>query len=257
MDYFPLVNSRAHKLGDDQNQAGILNKQFRETYNTFLKTMLEKEKMSNADWLCYTFYLLLQDRIQEAIKIYERVNPDDFKQSHTLKIQYDYMTAYLDFYTGSETGFQKARTISKNYEDYPVLAWRILFNEILDQLSEFDGVSLLADFEIDQEDEEKKKANYKKSKQMEPSFNATLEGKTISLDYINIPKVEIKYYVIDPEVLFSRTPFVSQGTEDFSFTKPMVAFAYQLDKDLKIFNVPIEKEYETKNMVIEISAVGK
>lgn len=92
---------------------------------------------------------------------------------------------------------------------------------------------------------------------MEPSFSATLEGKTISLDYINIPKVEIKYYVIDPEVLFSRTPFVSQGTEDFSFTKPMVAFAYQLDKDLKIFNVPIEKEYETKNMVIEISAVGK
>jgi len=257
LDYFPLVNSRAHKLGDDQNQAGILNKQFRETYNTFLKTMLEKEKMSNADWLCYTFYLLLQDRIQEAIKIYERVNPDDFKQCHTLKIQYDYMTAYLDFYTGSETGFQKARTISKNYEDYPVLAWRILFNEILDQLSEFDGVSLLADFEIDQEDEEKKKANYKKSKQMEPSFSATLEGKTISLDYINIPKVEIKYYVIDPEVLFSRTPFVSQGTEDFSFTKPMVAFAYQLDKDLKIFNVPIEKEYETKNMVIEISAVGK
>lgn len=33
------------------------------------------------------------------------VNPDEFKHDHTLKIQYDYMTAYLDFYTGSENGF--------------------------------------------------------------------------------------------------------------------------------------------------------
>lgn len=113
------------------------------------------------------------------------------------------MTAYLDFYTGSENGFQKARAISKGYEEYPVLAWRILFTEILDQLAEFDGVATLADFQIDQEDEEKKLQNYKKSKQLEPSFTATLEQKTISIDYINIPKVEIKYYVIDPEVLFS------------------------------------------------------
>jgi len=25
--------------------------------------MVEKEKLSNADYLCYTYYLLLQDRI--------------------------------------------------------------------------------------------------------------------------------------------------------------------------------------------------
>lgn len=37
----------------------------------------------------------------------------------------------------------------------------------------------------------------------------------------------------------------------------MKAFVYELDKDLKVHNVQIDKEYETKNMVIEISAVGK
>ena len=108
--------------------------------------MVEKEKLSNADYLWYTYYLLLQDWIQEAIKIFAQVNPDEFKHDNTLKIQYDYMTAYLDFYTGSENGFQKARAISKVYEEYPVLAWRILFTEILDQLAEFDGVATLADF---------------------------------------------------------------------------------------------------------------
>lgn len=67
--------------------------------------MIEKEKLNNADYLCYTYYLLLQDRIQEAIKIFANINQDEFKHDHTLKIQYDYMTAYLDFYTGSENGF--------------------------------------------------------------------------------------------------------------------------------------------------------
>jgi len=68
------------------------------------------------------------------------------------------MAAYLDFYTGLETGFKKARTISRTYEDYPIIAWRILFSEIIDQLAEFDGVTGELDgFEIDQEDEEKKK----------------------------------------------------------------------------------------------------
>lgn len=37
----------------------------------------------------------------------------------------------------------------------------------------------------------------------------------------------------------------------------MVAFTHVLDKDQKVINIPIDKEYETKNMVIEVSAVGK
>lgn len=88
--------------------------------------------MSSPEWLCYTYYLLLQDKIPEAIKIFERVLPESFADDHTLKIQFDYMTAYLDFYTGSESGFKKAREISASYENYPVLAWRILFTEIMD-----------------------------------------------------------------------------------------------------------------------------
>jgi hypothetical protein len=32
-----------------------------------------------------------------------------------------------------------ARTIVRKYEDYPILAWRMPFLEILDQLNEYDG----------------------------------------------------------------------------------------------------------------------
>lgn len=54
-------------------------------------------------------------------------------------MQYDYMSAYFDFFTGQAEGFKIARSIVRNYEDYPIPAWRIPFLEILDQLNEYDG----------------------------------------------------------------------------------------------------------------------
>jgi hypothetical protein len=38
-----------------------------------------------------------------------------------------------------------ARRIVQKYEEYPILAWRIRFLEILDQLNEYDG-------EVDEEE---------------------------------------------------------------------------------------------------------
>lgn len=69
-----MINSRAHKVGDDIN-AGILNVQFRETYNKFLVTIVEKKDLEDEDWLNLTYYLLLQDRVSEAMETYKRFDP--------------------------------------------------------------------------------------------------------------------------------------------------------------------------------------
>lgn len=53
-------------------------------------------------------------------------------------MQYDYFTAYLDFYIGFPN-FIKAREICEKYLNYPVIHWRNLFYEIVNQLAEFDG----------------------------------------------------------------------------------------------------------------------
>lgn len=58
-------------------------------------------------------------------------------------MQYDYFTAYLDFYIGYPN-FIRAREVCEKYLDYPVIRWRNLFYEIVNQLSEYDG-----DFEPD------------------------------------------------------------------------------------------------------------
>ena len=58
LDYFPLVNSRAHKLGDTES-VGILNREFKATYDKFLSTMLEKRELSFEDTLAFVYYFLL------------------------------------------------------------------------------------------------------------------------------------------------------------------------------------------------------
>jgi hypothetical protein len=46
------------------------------------------------------------------------------------------MQAYFDFYDGATTGFKIAKKISQLYINYPVITWRMKFQEILDQLAE-------------------------------------------------------------------------------------------------------------------------
>lgn len=133
---------------------------------------------------------------------------------------YDYMTAYFDFYCAAEgSDFSKARALSKQYEEYPVMSWRLLFLDILDQLYELDGEDL--DTEIDRENEQRKKQNYKASVKKQPHLEVEMEENgTAAVEARNIKEITLKYYIIDTEVLFSRAPFLKNQTEEFSFVKP-------------------------------------
>ncbi len=44
----------------------------------------------------------------------------------------------------------------------------------------------------------------------------------------NIKHVQVNFYIIDAEILFSRTPFLKTNTEEFSYVKP----CYKIEKDL-------------------------
>lgn len=47
-------------------------------------------------------------------------------------MQYDYLTAYFDFFGESSAGYKTARRLAMKYEDYPVTSWRLMFLEILE-----------------------------------------------------------------------------------------------------------------------------
>ena len=76
-------------------------------------------------------------------------------------MQYDYLTAYLDFSNGYPK-FEKARKIAKKYKDISISNWKNMFNEIEDQLNEYDG-KVNFDEEINKEEEELSKQNKYKS----------------------------------------------------------------------------------------------
>eukprot|EP00343_Euplotes_focardii_P002882 CAMPEP_0205804970 /NCGR_PEP_ID=MMETSP0205-20121125/8029_1 /ASSEMBLY_ACC=CAM_ASM_000278 /TAXON_ID=36767 /ORGANISM="Euplotes focardii, Strain TN1" /LENGTH=272 /DNA_ID=CAMNT_0053075391 /DNA_START=280 /DNA_END=1095 /DNA_ORIENTATION=+ len=173
-----------------------------------------------------------------------------------MRIQYDYLGAYLDFFNGPESGFKMARGVAKKYEEYPVLYWKGLFQEVNEQLDEYDG-TLNLDNKIDQTDEHKKKENLKKSKNLAPMLEAKFDRTEIVLDYMNIEKLDIKYYVIDPELMFSKSPFISQSTDEFSYIKALKVDTQILNPVQNNLIVELDEEYSSKNLVIEIIGGGK
>ena len=188
--------------------------------------------------------------------MFELTDGTILKEKGTMRIQYDYLAAYLNFYTGMSSNFKIAREISSKYTNYPVLYWNGLFREIREQLQEFDGVLHLHQ-EINQKDELQKTENLKISKNLAPQMECKLDGKKIVIDYLNISKIDIKYYVIDPELMFSKSPFLTLKTDEFSYIKPLKVDSVDLSQDLTRKTVEVDKDYVSNNLIIEIQGDGK
>lgn len=78
LDYYPLVNQRAHKLGKNKK---ILNDKFKNQYNRFLRMLCEKPFIEDADKLWLIYYFLLLDKIDEAIKLFDEYTKNSKKSN--------------------------------------------------------------------------------------------------------------------------------------------------------------------------------
>ena len=99
-------------------------------------------------------------------------------------------------------------------------------------MNEYDG-ELDSESQVNTEklSEEAKKKNYSKIKNKEPILECKVEnGDVISVDSCNIKAVVLKFYIIDVEIMFSRTPFLKENTEEFSYIKP----CHVLDQSIAI-----------------------
>lgn len=167
-EYFPIVNQRVFSLDDDDkreeskdekkggsdvqtfsNFKKILNVEFRETYQRFLYLNLfvpmnqdgqldipEKYKLQ------LVYYLQLQDRVDEAIRVFKSIDMKNIQESQegavdfTSQMAYDYMAAYFDFYsTGNDYGeavpmaqkFKTARAVVAKYTKVYVPQFKVPF----------------------------------------------------------------------------------------------------------------------------------
>ncbi|CAD8169655.1 unnamed protein product [Paramecium pentaurelia] len=252
LEYYPLIIKRVHKLKQGENN--ILNVQFRQQYTNYLIYLLEKPQFSTVDKLVLIYYLLLQERVNEAVSVYQQISEEEQKEQ---QLQFDYLSAYLDFYTGYPN-FQKAREICQKYLSYPVIHWRNMFYEIINLFIEYDGEedNQFSKLEITQQ--QKQQDLIKK----EETLTCIIEGDSINITFSNLCEVKIEYYKLDIEILFSNNPFMKNVIQDFSIVLPNVCLTQKLvgqeiQKNLFQEKIKIPSEISKENLFVTIKGQQK
>ena len=240
MDYRPLVNARVGKLGRNRT---ILNNRFLEQYHRLLTILSHRRQLNDIQWLTVTYYLLLQDRVEDATDAFARVDADRLET----RLQYDYFTAYLNFYKSEP---EAARRIAARYADYPVERWRLAFANIVNQADE------IAKPDVRVADPEDRNQVQARAAAETPTFEFAVEGKRVHLQYRNLKTVEVHYYPMDIELLFSRSPFVQGDSRQFSQIIPNRTQVVELPAGGSEFEFALPAELTASNVLIEILGAG-
>jgi hypothetical protein len=166
-------------------------------------------------------------------------------------LQHDYFRCYAAFY---EEELGTARGIANQYADYPVNRWRKLFAEVNGELDEIEGKAAPG-----REPEEKpdREAQQGALTATEPSFEFKVENRRIALTWRNLGAVTINYYLMDPEFLFSASPFVTDDPPRFSIIKPTKSTTQTLAADQSAMEVPLPAEFAKANVLVEILGAGQ
>lgn len=243
LEYSPLVNQRAHRVGSEHR---IANPAALSQYSTLLHILAHKPQLDAMDSMSVTYYLFLQDRVEEGLTRFRAV---DAKALPTA-LQHDYFKCYAGFYDG---GLAEARGIAAKYSDFPVPRWRKLFGEVTSQLDEIEGKAAAKKAD-DKPDREKQQSELAAT---EPTFDFKVENRTIALTHKNLGEVTVNYYLMDPEFSFSSNPFVSTDASRFSIIKPTKSATQALAKDKDTTEIALPAEYAKANVLVEILGAGQ
>jgi hypothetical protein len=241
LEYKPLVNARAHPLGKRRQ---IVNQILLDQYHRYLKLLSYKRHLGDEDMLAIVYYLLLQDRIDEALSTFSQVNAEKVAS----RMQYDYCNAYLDLFSDDPL---KARAFAAQYVNHPVDRWRNAFAAITNYLNEIEGQGA----KVVDNDDRNQRQNQFASK--EGTFDFNLDNKAINLTWQNLETVRVNYYLMDVELLFSRNPFVQQGGGQFAAIKPNSTQEVILPKDQTKLAIPLPEDLAKRNVLVEVTTNGK
>ena len=241
LEYSPLVNNRSHVVGGARK---ILNGRIRNQYQKLLRILSQKHRLDSSDQLSVAYYLFLQDRASEAMGRLDSVKAATLPTT----IQYDYFRAYSAFYQSKP---EEARAIAAQYAGHPVTRWRERFANVISQANEIEGKDPQVVSDDDRNQQQDKLAA------AEPALGLKVEGSLVTIDYQKVSNLQVNYYEMDLEFLFSTNPFVSSNSGSFSVVRPNKTERLQLADEKRSHSFELPREYQSKNVLVEIIGGGK
>ncbi len=242
LEYSPFVNARICQLGPKRT---IQNEAIFQQYKRLLNIISFKKDLDNDDLMAVTYYMLLQDRVAEALKFFAKVDP----AKSATKMQYDYFAAYLAFCQGKP---DDALKIAEKYKEYPAINWRNKFLEIVGQSDEIKGNA--APKVVDKDSRETAMTAMASK---EPSLDFEIDGGKVNMNYANIGECRVSYYLMDVEFLFSNSPFSKDYGKQFSYIVPNKSEARQLQAGKTSLSFDLPADLLASNLLVEISSSGK
>lgn len=232
LEFDPLVHQRAHRLG---SQRVIGNSALAQQYLALMTLLGYRQQLGTDDWLAVTYHLVLQDRIEEALTAFAKIDPAKI----AARIQYDYLAAWLCFCTGDA---HKARTLADAHKNYPLPHWQQRFRAVLDQLDEAAGKTPAASPESPD------------LAAQAPALELAIDGRTLTIAHKNLTRCEVRYYELDVEFAFSARPFASEGGTSAAFVMPNLREQKDLTGSQTSFALP--PQFHQKNVLVEVRGGG-
>ncbi|MCO8124971.1 hypothetical protein NHH03_24760 [Stieleria sp. TO1_6] len=257
LEYAPLVRARIHRLGEVDE---ILNATFLAQYQQFVRRIGFAAEIEPSEMMPLTYYLLLQNRIEQAMGFFARLDRDSVPSN----LQYDYLAGYLALHRGD---YQSAAEIAGRYEDHPVPRWKTRFAEmalqvrqrfeLMDsrQLVSVDGEKAIDDVGVspkaaDLAIADREQANSQASAAV-PEVIIRIEGDAIRVDHRNTDQVELNLYGVDLELLFSKAPFAREDLERIAMVRPTATQTLTMQTKTGTMRYPIPTELRSKTLLAE------
>jgi len=240
LEYAPLINARAHRLG---GKLKLLNDGFAAQYRRFLERISHRPVPTSEDLLAAAAYYLVMDRYTDTLATLARVVPDQIAD----RMQHDYLAAYAACLGGD---LARARELAIRWRELPVDRWRRRFEALLDMLDEVAGTK--AGPEVVDPKSRDQQQSVLAAKQ--PAFEIAVDRDGVVVTSQNVDALELRYFEMDIELLFSRQPFVASDVSRFSFIEP--GHRAQLAAPGAEQRVPWASSLRGKNVVVEGVGAG-
>jgi hypothetical protein len=237
----------------------ILNQRLATQYGRLLERLSYQPEISDEERLAVAYYMLVQSRIDEAKQHFERVTADAL----SMRIQYDYMDAYLDMY---RQRFERAAEIADRYATYGVSRWKDLFAQIRLQVAQrkamLEGRQIPASDPNASDITDPVQRMLLDARGMEqdtlasesPALELKEQDGKLFLVYQNIDRVDVRYYQMDIELLFSRNPFVQQEGGSLMSIQPNRMETLPLTSKKGKEEIALPKEFANRNVLVEVSS---